>query len=107
MSPDPCGRVVLCWLPLRRPFGRTLLSGALWCAGPRWCQITRSPRGVGGALLVWCGDGCWGGRRWTGWGMWQDVAADVRARIFVALVAVLARDRGGRVVMVAVVLGGE
>ena len=32
----------------------------------------------------------------------EDVAADVRARTFVALVAVEARDRGGGVVMVAV-----
>ena len=37
----------------------------------------------------------------------EDVAADVRARTCVALVAVVARDRGGRVVMVAVVLRGE
>ena len=37
----------------------------------------------------------------------EDVAADVRARTFVALVAVVARDRGGGVVMVAVVLRGE
>ena len=48
---------MLCWLSLRRPFGRTLLSGALWRAGPRWCRIARSSRGVGGVLLVWCGDG--------------------------------------------------
>ena len=37
----------------------------------------------------------------------EDVAADVRARAFVALVAVVARDRGGGLVMVAVVLRGE
>ena len=37
----------------------------------------------------------------------EDVAADVRARTFVALVAVVARDQGGGVVMVAVVFRGE
>ena len=103
MSPAPCGRVVLCWLSLRHPFGRTLLSGALWRAGPRWCRIARSPRGVGGVLLVWFSDGCGGGRG-GGLGDAEDVAADVRARTLVALVAVVAQDRGGGLVMVAVVL---
>ena len=37
----------------------------------------------------------------------EDVAADVWARPFVAPVAVVARDRGWRVVMIAVVLRGE
>ena len=32
--------------------------GALWRAGPRWCWSVCSPRGVGGVLSVWCGDGC-------------------------------------------------
>ena len=32
----------------------------------------------------------------------EDIAADVRARTFVALVAVVARDRGGGTVMVVV-----
>ena len=106
MSPAPCGRVVLCWLSLRCPFGRRLLSGALWCAGPRWCRIACSPRGVGGLLVVLLGDGCGGGG--GGWfGDVEDVAADVRARTFVALVAVVARGRGGGLVMVAVVLRGE
>ena len=90
MSPVPCGRVVFCWLSLRRPFGRTLLSGALWRAGPRWCRIARSPRGVGRVLLVWCGDGCGGGGEVDGLGDVEDVAAYVRARTFVALVAVVA-----------------
>ena len=59
------GRVVLCWLLLRRPFGRTLLWGALWRASPKWCRIACSPRGVGGRLLVCCGEGWGGARRWT------------------------------------------
>ena len=57
---------------------------------------------------------CWfgaatgvGGAEVDGLGGVEDVAADVRARTFVALVAVVARDRGGRVVMVAVVLRVE
>ena len=37
----------------------------------------------------------------------EDVAADLQACTFVALVAVVARDHGKRVVMVAVVLRGE
>ena len=61
----PCGRVVLCWSSLRRPFGRTLLSGALWCASPSWCRTACSPRGVGGVLLVWFGGGC--GESEGGW----------------------------------------
>ena len=106
MSPAPCGRVVLCWLSLRRPFGRTLLSGALWCAGPRWCRIACSPRGVGGVLLVWLGGGCGGGG--SGWvGGCGGRRGHVQARTFVALLAVVAQDRGGGMVMVAVVLQGE
>ena len=105
MSPVPCGRLLLCWLSLRSPFERTLLSGALWRAGPRWCRIACISRGIGGVLLVWCGDGC-GGAEVDGLGDVEDVAADFRARTFVALVAVVARDRGGRVVMVSVVLRG-
>ena len=49
--------LVVVGLPLRTQ----LLLGALWCAGPRWCRTASSPRGVCGALLVWCGDGCAGG----------------------------------------------
>ena len=52
MSLDPCGRVVLRWLSLCCSFGSTLLSGALWRAGPRWCRSVRSPCHIGGALLV-------------------------------------------------------
>ena len=67
MPLDPCGRVVLWLVSLCRPFGRTLLSGALWRAGPRWCRSVRSLRGVGGVLYVWCGDGCvGGGGGWAG-----------------------------------------
>ena len=51
-----------------------------------WCGVAT---GVGGAEVDGLGDV-------------EDVAADVRARTFVALVAVVARDRGGVVVMVAV-----
>ena len=43
-----------------------------------WCG---SAAGVGGAEVEWLGDV-------------EDVAADVPARTFVALVAVVARDRG-------------
>ena len=56
----------------------------------------------------WCGAATGvGGAEVDGLGDVEDVAADVRARTFVALVAVVARDRGGRVVMVAVVPQGE
>ena len=48
-----------------------------------------------------------GGAEVDGSGDVEDVAADVWARTFVALVAVVAQDRGGGVVMVAVVLRGE
>ena len=51
-----------------------------------WCGVVT---GVGGAEVDGLGD-------------MEDVAADVRARTFVALVAVVARDRGGGLVMVAV-----
>ena len=44
----------------------------------------------------------WGGAEVDGLGDVEDVAADVRVRTFVALVAVVARDRCGGVVMVAV-----
>ena len=48
-----------------------------------------------------------GGAKVDGLGDVEDVAADLRACTFVALVAVVAWDHGGRVVMVAVVLRGE
>ena len=51
-----------------------------------WCGVAT---GVGGAEVDGLGDV-------------DDVAADVRARTFVALVAVVARDRCGGVVMVGV-----
>ena len=63
---------------------------------------------VASVAHCWCGavTGV-GGVEVDGLGVVEDVAADVRARTFVALVAVVARDRGGRVVMVAVVFRGE
>ena len=57
------------------------------------CCLCGSAAGVGGAEVDGSGDV-------------EDVAADVRARTFVALVAVVARDWGGGEVMVAVVLQG-
>ena len=48
-----------------------------------------------------------GGAEVDGSGDVEDVAADVRARTFVALVTVVARGRGGGMVMVAVVLRGK
>ena len=63
---------------------------------------------VASVACCWCGAATGvGGAEVDGLGDVEDVAADVRARPFVALVAVVARDRGGRVVMVAVVLRGE
>ena len=50
---DRCGRVVFWLVWLRRPFGWTFLSGALWRAGPRWCRNARSPCGVVGLRSVW------------------------------------------------------
>ena len=66
------------------PVVRVASAACCWCG---------SAAGVGGAELDWSGDV-------------EDIAADVRARTFVALVAVVARDRGRGVVMVAVVLRG-
>ena len=63
---------------------------------------------VASAACCWCGSAAGvGGAEVDGSGDVEDVAANVRARTFVALVAVVARDRGGGVVMVAVVLRGE
>ena len=60
------------------------------------------------AACCWCGSAAGvGGAEVDGSGDVEDLAADVRARTFVALVAVVARDRGGGVVMVVVVLRGE
>ena len=62
------------------------------------------------ALVVrcWCGAATGvGGSEVDGLGDVEDVAAEVRARTSVALVALVVRDQGGRVVMVAVVLRGE
>ena len=60
------------------------------------------------AASCWCGSAAGaGGAEVDGSGDVEDVAADVRARTFVALVAVVARDQGRGVVMVAVVLRGE
>ena len=82
------------------------LVRALWCAGPRCCRIACRLRGVSGVLLVWFGGGV-GGAEVDGLGDVEDVAANVRVRTFVALVAVMARDQCGGVVMVVVVLRGE
>ena len=63
---------------------------------------------VASTACCWCGSAAGaGGAEVDGSGDMEDVAADVRARTFVALVAVVARDRGGGLVMVAVVLRGE
>ena len=74
--PDCCGRLVLRRVSLCRTFGCTLLSAALWRAGPRWCQSACSLCGVGGVAPV-CrvggcvggGGGCAGGPggRWASW----------------------------------------
>ena len=90
MLTDRCGCVVLWLLSLRRPFGCTFLSRALWCAGLRWCRNARSPWGVGpeavGAV-----------------GLCDAPTPDgARQRTFVASAAAVARDRGGGLVMVAV-----
>ena len=55
---------------------------------------------------MWFGGGCEGAEV-DGSGDVEDVAADVRARTFLALVAVVAGDWGRGFVMVAVVLRGE
>ena len=63
---------------------------------------------VASVVCCWCGAARGvGGAEADGLGDVEDVVADIRARTFVALVAVVARDRGGRVVMVAMVLRGE
>ena len=107
MVPDRFCCVVLWLVPLRRPFGCTFLSGALWRAGPGWCRRARSSCCVGGRGR--CGE-------WTvALGAEVDGLEDVdavgicgasapdgdRACTFVAPVAAVARDRGW-VVMVAV-----
>ena len=63
---------------------------------------------VASVACCWCGAATGvGGAEVDGLGDVEDVAADIRARTFVALVGVVARDWHGRVVMVAVVLRGE
>ena len=103
------------------------LPVAAWCCVGCRCAApldARSCRGVCGAPALdgagppvvrvasaaccWCGSAAGvGGAEVDGSGDVEDVADNVRARTFVALVAVVARDRGGGVVMVAVVLRGE
>ena len=103
-----------------------LLPVAAWCCVGCLCAAcldARSCRGLcgvpaldgAGSLVVrvasgaccWCGSAAGvGGAEVDGLGDVEDVAADVQARTFVALVAVVARDRGGGVLMVAVVLQG-
>ena len=99
-----------------------LIPVAVWCCGGCRCAAcldARSCRGLcgvpaldgAGAPVVrvasvarcWCGVATGvGGAEVDGLGDVEDVTADVWARTFVALVAVVARDRGGGVVMVAV-----
>ena len=99
----------------------------VWCCvGCRCaaCLDARSCRGLCGVPVLdgagspvvraawvaccWCGAATGaGGAEVDGLGNVEDVAADIRACTFVALVAVVARDRDRRVVMVAVVLWGE
>ena len=63
---------------------------------------------VASLACCWCGAATGvGGAEVDGLGDVDDVAAGIRAPTFVALVAVVARDGGGRVVIVAVVLRGE
>ena len=60
------------------------------------------------AACCWCGSAAGvGGAEVDGSGDVEDVAADVRARTFVVLVAVVARDQGRGLVMVAVVPRGQ
>ena len=88
------------------------------CLEARSCRALRGVPAIDGAgspvvrvasvACYWCGavTGV-GGAEVDGLGDVEDDAADVWARTFVALVAVVARDRGERVVMVAVVLWGK
>ena len=106
MSLDPCGRVVLRWLSLRRPFQRTLLSEL--CGVPALDGAGASVVRVALVARCCCGVATGvGGAEVDGLGDVEDVAADVRARTFVALVAVVAQDRCGGVVIVAVLRDGE
>ena len=104
MAPPPAGDARCPWIPV-----------AVWCCGGCPCAArldARSCRGlcgvpalhgagspvVGMALVArcWCGVATGvGGAEVDGLGDVEDVAADVRARTFVALVALVARDRGG------------
>ena len=74
----------LCGVPALDGAGAPVVCVAL--VARCWCGVAT---GVGGAEVDGLGDV-------------EDVAAHVRARTFVALVAVVARDRGGGLVMVAV-----
>ena len=111
-APLPAGDARCLWIPV-----------AAWCCGGGRCAApldARSCRGLCGVLAL---DGagasvvrvasaarCWCGVATGVWGAEVDgpedveaIAADrARARTFVALVAVVARDRGGRLMMVAV-----
>ena len=111
MAPLPAGDAWCPWIPV-----------AVWCCGGCRCAArldSRFCRGLCGVLALdgagvsvvrvasiascWCGVATGvGGAEADGLGNLEDVAADVWARTFVALVAVVARDRGGGVVMVAV-----
>ena len=111
MAPLPAGDAQCPWIPV-----------AVWCCGGCPCAArldARSCRGLCGvpaldgarASLVrvasvvrcWCGVATGvGGAESDGLDDMEDVAADARARTFVAPVAVVARIRCGGVVMVAV-----
>ena len=111
MAPLPAGDARCPWVLV-----------AVWCCGGCRCAArldARFCRGLcgvpaldgAGALVVgvasvercWCGVAMGvGGAEVDGPGDLEDVAADLRAHIFVALVAVVAPDRGRGVVMVAV-----
>ena len=112
------------WVWLR---SRQVMPGVPWFPVAVWCCVgcarldAHSCRGLcgvpalGGAGLPVVGVAslacCWccaaTGVEPDRLGDEEDVAADVRAGILVALVAVVARDQGWRVVMVAAVLWGE
>ena len=111
MAPLPAGDARCPWIPV-----------AVWCCGGCRCAARLDARscwwlcgvpaldGAGApvarvASVARCCCGVATGVRAAevdGLGDVEDVAADVRARTFLALVAVVARDLGGGVVMVAV-----
>ena len=111
MAPLPAGDARCPWICV-----------AVWCCGCCCCAARLEASSCQGLCSVPALDGarasvvrvasvarCWcgvvtgvGGAEVDGLGDVEDVAADVQARGFVALVAVVVRYRGGGVVMVAV-----